>query len=281
MASGVWRSGLGCLDRLSVVGDASRSTLALFEPVAVAVHLEDVDVVGEPVEQRAGQPLGGEHAGPLVERQVAGDDGGAALVALAEHLEQQFGAGLGERHVAEFVDDQQLVAGELALQAQQPLLVAGLDQLVDQGGGGGEADREALLAGGQPQAEGNVGLAGAAVADRDDVLAAGDVLRAGKLQHQRLVERRQGQEVEAVEAFDRRELRLLDPPLDHPPLALDQLQFGKAQQVADMVDALGGALPGELVVLAQEGRQLERLEVMGEQKLGRVGHDATPVSRSM
>jgi hypothetical protein len=71
--------------------------------------------------------------------------------------------------------------------------------------------------------------------------------------------------VEAVEAFDGRELRLLDPSLDHPPLSLDQLQFGKAQQVTDMVDALGGALPGELVILAQEGRQLERLEVMGEQ----------------
>ena len=28
------------------------------EPVAVAVHFEDVDVVGQPVEQRAGQPLG-------------------------------------------------------------------------------------------------------------------------------------------------------------------------------------------------------------------------------
>ena len=76
-------------------------------------------------------------------------------------------------------------------------------------------------------------------------------------------------------------LGLLDPPLDHPPLALDQLQFGKSQQVTDMVDTLGGALPGELVVLAQEGRQLERLEVMGEEKLGRVGHDATPVSSSM
>ena len=69
--SGVRRSGLGCLARLSVVGDAPRSTLALFEPVAVAVHLEDMDVMGEPVEQCAGEPLGGEHAGPLVERQIA------------------------------------------------------------------------------------------------------------------------------------------------------------------------------------------------------------------
>jgi uncharacterized protein (DUF849 family) len=34
-----------------------------------------------------------------------------------------------------------------------------------------------------------VSLAGSAVAERDDVLAAGDVLRAGQLQHQGLVER--------------------------------------------------------------------------------------------
>src|SRR5215210_5140969 len=110
-------------------------------------------------------------------------------------------------------------------------------------------------------------LAGAAVADGDDILAAGDILRAGELQYQGLVERRQGQEVEAVEAFDNREPGLLDPPLDNPPLALDQLQFGKAQQVTGVVDALRGALPGELLILAQEGRQLERLQVMGEQKL--------------
>src|SRR5207249_10438669 len=51
---------------------------ALFEPIAVAVHFEDVDVVGQSVEQRTGQPLGPEHAGPLVEWQIAGDDGGAA-----------------------------------------------------------------------------------------------------------------------------------------------------------------------------------------------------------
>ena len=38
-----------------------------------------------------------------------------------------------------------------------------------------------------------------------------------------------------------------------------------------MIDALGRALPGELAVLAQEGRQLQRLEVMGEQHLRRRG----------
>ena len=55
------------------------TSLALFESIAVAVHFEDVDVVGQSVEQRTGQPLGPEHAGPLVEWQIAGEDGGAAL----------------------------------------------------------------------------------------------------------------------------------------------------------------------------------------------------------
>src|SRR5713226_4355515 len=93
------------------------ASLALFEPIAVAVHFEDVDVVGQSVEQRTGQPLGSEHAGPLVEWQIAGDDGGAALVALAEDLEQQLGAGRRQGYIAEFIDDQQLVTGQLALQA--------------------------------------------------------------------------------------------------------------------------------------------------------------------
>src|SRR3954454_5019079 len=53
------------------------------EAVALAVHLEDVDVVGEPVEERAGQPLRAKDARPLVERQVAGDQDRAPLVAAA------------------------------------------------------------------------------------------------------------------------------------------------------------------------------------------------------
>src|SRR5437667_12031994 len=57
---------------------------ALFEPVAVAVHFQDVDVVGQPIEQRAGQPLGHEHAGQLVERKYGRDYRGAGRGALDE-----------------------------------------------------------------------------------------------------------------------------------------------------------------------------------------------------
>ena len=66
-------------------------SLARLEPIALAVHLEDVDVVREPVEERAGEPFGAEDARPLIERQVAGDQDRAPLVAPAEDLEQQRG----------------------------------------------------------------------------------------------------------------------------------------------------------------------------------------------
>jgi len=62
------------------------------EAEAVAVHFEDMDVVSEAVEKCAGKSLGPEHGCPLVEWQITGDQRAAALVALAEDLEQQLGS---------------------------------------------------------------------------------------------------------------------------------------------------------------------------------------------
>ena len=63
---------------------------AALEPVAGAVHLQDVDVVGEPVQQGSDEALRTEDRGPLIEGEVGGDQDGPALVALAEDLEEQF-----------------------------------------------------------------------------------------------------------------------------------------------------------------------------------------------
>ena len=83
----------------------------------------------------------------------------------------------------------------------------------------------------------------------------------------------------AVEALDHGEARRLDAPLDHAALAVDQLELGQTQEIENVVDAFRGALPGDLVVLSQEGRELERLEVVGEQQLRCVGHARSPGSR--
>jgi hypothetical protein len=99
-----------------------------------------VDVVGESVEQGAGEALAAEDVGPFVEGEVAGDEGRAALVALREDFEEEFCSGLRQRDEAEFVDDEQLDLGERLLIAQEALFVAGFDQRVGQGGGGNGMD---------------------------------------------------------------------------------------------------------------------------------------------
>ena len=84
-------------------------------------------MVRETVEHGPGEALGAEDLGPLIERQVAGDDDRPALVALAEHLEEQLGSGLRKRDEAQLVDDQELACYKLFLQALQISLVPGLE----------------------------------------------------------------------------------------------------------------------------------------------------------
>ena len=59
-----------------IIRDLGSNALpAVPEAVAVAVHLQDMDVVGEPVQQRAGEAFRAKYFGPLIEGQVGGDQG--------------------------------------------------------------------------------------------------------------------------------------------------------------------------------------------------------------
>ena len=156
----------------------------------------------EPVQQGSRQPLGAERFCPFVERQIAGHQRGATLIAPAEDLGQQFGAGLGRRHEAQFADDQQLKAGKHFLKAHQAPFVLGLDQFVRQRRRGREPDAEASLASGQSEGERDMRFFGAQVSQRQDVFLALDELAAGQIQHQRLIQGWDRQELESIQAFD-------------------------------------------------------------------------------
>jgi len=225
--------------------------------------------MGQPVEQGASKALVAEGGGPFVEGQVRSDDGGAAFVPLADQLKQQLGARLGERHEAEFIDDQELDGRQLLLQAQQTPLVPGLDHLMHDGRRGDETGLDPVLAGGEPKGDGDMRLADARGTERDDVLPAADELASGQIEDQLLVEGWDCIEVEALKAFDRREAGRLDAPVDHAGLPVQKLQLDQAGQIPDMVDVLRRALSGDLLVLSEHGRQLQLLEVMLKQDLRR------------
>jgi hypothetical protein len=69
--------------------------------------------------------------------------------------------------------------------------------------------------------------------------------------------------------------------LDHASFAVDQFQLDQAGQELDMVLPFGCTLARELAIFPQEGRQLQRLQMMGEQDLRGLGHCTASDSRDM
>ena len=219
---------------------AAPGLLAGGKAEAVAVHLQNVDVMGEAVEERTGQPFRTEDGGPFIEWQVAGNQGGTAFIALAEHFKEQLRTDSGERHVAQFIDDQQLDSVEMLLQGPQTAFIAGFHEFVDESGSRGEGNTVSLLAGGQSQGQGSVGLAGTRGPKRNAVLALVDPFAARQLENQRLVERGLSGEVEGIETFGLWKARQPDATLDIAPFAVDALEFAQPQQIARVVSAVLG-----------------------------------------
>src|SRR5436309_6992036 len=89
-------------------------------------------MMGQAVEQRGGHLGVAEHAGPFTEGEIGGDDDGRALVEPADEMEQQLAAGLGERQVAELIEDDEVHPGQMLGDTTLPS-IAGLDlQAVDE-----------------------------------------------------------------------------------------------------------------------------------------------------
>ena len=225
-------------------------------------------MMGEAIEERTGEAFRTEYGGPFIEWQVAGDQSGTAFIALAEHFEEQLGTDSRERHVAQFVDDQQLDGVEMLLQGPEAALITGFHEFVHEGGGRGEGDAVSLLAGGQSQGQGDVGLAGAGGPKRNTVLALLDRFAARQLQNQCLVERGLRGEVEGVEALGLGKARQPDAALDTAPFAVDALEFAQTQQIAGVISAVLGSFHCDLVILAREGGKLQDLEMVAKQHLG-------------
>ncbi len=140
------------------------AALCVFEPVAFSVGFDDVDAVGNAVEQRAGEAFVSEDLGPLLEGQVGGEDEALAFVGAAYYVEEEFGASFGERHVAEFVEHDEVEFLDAFKHPLELPVLPCFEQFGDEGGHGVEADAFCLGAGGVGQRCGDVCLSGARIA---------------------------------------------------------------------------------------------------------------------
>src|SRR3954453_21477033 len=86
---------------------------AVFEAPAGIAGLDDIAVVGKPVEHGGGHLGVTEDLRPIGECQVGGDQQRGVLVELADQMEQQLAAGLAERQITKLIDDNEIVAQQL------------------------------------------------------------------------------------------------------------------------------------------------------------------------
>ena len=94
-------------------GPGEGLSAAVFEAPAGVAGLDDVAVMGQPVEHGGGHLGVAEGLRPIGEGEIGGDQQRGVLVELADQMEQQLSAGLAERQIAEFVDDDEVVAQQL------------------------------------------------------------------------------------------------------------------------------------------------------------------------
>jgi hypothetical protein len=102
----------------------------------------------QPVEHGCGHFGVAEHLGPVGEGEVCGDQQGGVFVELADHVEEQLAAGLAEREIAQFVDDDEVIAQQVL---REPTATAGglllfelideIDQVEETPSGAGANDR--------------------------------------------------------------------------------------------------------------------------------------------
>ncbi len=98
--------------------------------------------MAEAIEQRRGELFVTEYLDPLRERQIGGDDGRAAFIALGQQIEEQLAAGALERHESQFIDDQKRDFLITLLKRSEPPLVARLNQALHQIGGTREVNSQ-------------------------------------------------------------------------------------------------------------------------------------------
>src|SRR6056297_2344368 len=121
--------------------------------------------------QKRGCHLGiAEDRDPLAELQIGGDDNAGLLIELADQMEQQCTAGLGERDIAQLVDDYAVQGRELPDDLPGIALGLFLDQGVDQVDSVKETGLLAVIDQGGSKRDGDMSFAGSGSAHQDEIV---------------------------------------------------------------------------------------------------------------
>ena len=121
--------------------------------------------MGQPI-KHDGRHFGvAEHLWPIGEGEIGGDPAASVFIELADEMEEQLAAGLAERQIAEFVDDDEIVTQQLFAQPATTTSGLFLFQLVDEADQIEEAPPGANANDRRGHGDAQMGFAGARAAD--------------------------------------------------------------------------------------------------------------------
>jgi hypothetical protein len=86
------------------------SSGVVFEAPAFITSFDDIAVMGEPVEHGGCHFCITKYLWPVGKGEIGCDDDRGVFVKLADQVEQELGTGLAKRQIAQFVDDDEVVA---------------------------------------------------------------------------------------------------------------------------------------------------------------------------
>ena len=142
----------------------------LAHPVAAAADVDDMAVMQQAIDERSGHDLVAQDLAPLLEAFIGGQHSGCALIAPVDELEEEHGAGLADRQVADLVDDQERRIGEDLEAASQLAGGLGFFERGDEVGQSAVVDSAPALSRGNGEADREMRLADARRAEEDHVL---------------------------------------------------------------------------------------------------------------
>ena len=203
--------------------------------------------MAEPIQDGAGQSgIVVKSGSPLCGNIVGGENDGCPLVTGADDLEEEVAALLVQGQVAEFVEDEQLWGGVLAQGGGQIVGANGTLQSVDNIDGIGEKDAFACQCGGVANGGSQMAFAQPGISEKEEVF-----LALQKIQGKEAFDGLAGDffwpfPIEGIEGFDDGKASGAHAALSTLLVAGEGFDFDEAGEVAEVVPALAGGLPGEL-----------------------------------
>lgn len=187
--------------------------------------------IGDSIQQCLAEARIRKHLRPFGKRKVGGHDQRGSLGPFGDHLKQELGSDVGQRHVADFVEHDHVVAQPACQYSLHRVVLPGFHQLVDQVRSGGESRSSFLPARGHAQARCEVRLTGAAFAHQHHGFGTFDVAAFGQFANLRRRNLSRLVEVELLQRLQPRQFGIAQPLLNRVPVAFFRLHREQRFQI--------------------------------------------------